>query len=266
MKNKTKMICLCFFGVIIIIFSVCIIYFGVSFSKANNFVLYQPKIQDYENKEIYILGTIHSSHFNKNYNYSMKHIKSVIDTVNPDIILIEIRQEILNKYNVLDGPIEMIFAWCYANEKNIEVKGIDYWEISNEFKPNTTDTNRDDNIFNNIITEMGNNGRTLVLCGRTHRIELDKRFKQNDYIKVGIRDKNRYFNINANQDFYYPQKMAKEIEKKINYFQSDFIDEINSNIPSDSNNYLIWINQTENLINSLSIQLTEIIIPNKLYN
>jgi len=116
------------------------------FNKENRLVLYKPAGNNRQN--IYILGTIHGGHFDKNNKYSLADIQSVIDTVNPDIILVEVRQETYDKYRILDGPNEMTFAWCYAKEKSIEVRGIDWWSPA-EGMPNATLTKRDDNIFKN---------------------------------------------------------------------------------------------------------------------
>lgn len=231
--------------------------------KENNLLLFQP-----ENKEqdIYILGTIHSSHFIKDADYSLVNVQSVIDTINPDILLIEIRQETFEKYDALDGPIDMIFAWSYAKEKGIEVKGIDWWQITEDSRPLTTDTERDDHIFENILSELGEPSKVLILYGATHRIEQDKRFVSNGYIKCQLQNIEQYFSKVSDDDFIYPPTMASEIQKKIAYLQTEGIDEIKRNTTTGGEAQETYLKNNKNLIATLNSIMNELVIPNKLYS
>jgi hypothetical protein len=168
--------------------------------KRNNLVLYQSN-----NQKIYILGTMHSEHFKKIYHYSLANIQSVIDMVNPDILLVETRQETIEKYNVIDGPIEMIFSWAYAKEKGINIQGVDWWQSTSETNANTTNGVRDDHIFDNIISASKNRQIILVICGLAHLPEQGKRLENNGYIKSNIPNIDSFFKKVSENDFIYPE-------------------------------------------------------------
>jgi len=258
MKNKTIKRTLMMLSVCIPL--VIIIYFiGVYVFKINNFIL----LELVKSQKVYILGTTHSEHFNRFSRYSLANVQSVINTINPDLILIETRQETVNNYNVLDGPIDMIYSWTYAVENGIEVKGIDWW-IPGNYNPGGTNELRDDKIYENIISELKEYKNVLVICGFSHKNEQRDRLKNIGFIEIKIPNKSCYLNSISENEFYYPRTMANEIEKKINFLNIEMVKEIKQNVTD--NKYLeLWLNQMERLKNTLQIQLNEIIKPNKLY-
>jgi len=211
------------------------------FNKENCLTLYKPAGNNRQN--IYILGTIHGGHFDKNNKYSLADIQSVIDTVNPDIILVEVRQETYDKYSILDGSNEMTFAWCYAKEKSIEVKGIDWWSPAVQL-PNTTSTIRDDNIFKNIIEVCGNKRNILILIGAAHVIPLDERFINYKFRRMKITDKEKYFIKSDEVNFNLPKKYETELNKRDEYYQTLFPEEIYA-LPENNPNRNAWIKQFE---------------------
>ena len=57
-------------------------------------------------QDIYMLGTYHSQHFNQSMGYSMADIVNCIKNVDPDVVLIEAREETFDRYGAIDGPID----------------------------------------------------------------------------------------------------------------------------------------------------------------
>ena len=55
----------------------------------------------------------------------------------------------------IDG-IDMCVTFSYCFDNNIPVEMIDYWEITNDSKTNTTTDERDDHIHNNIMKKLVN--------------------------------------------------------------------------------------------------------------
>ncbi len=261
--NNKLILRIVFIIILAIILAVSVIQFLIMshFNKENNLLLYTTEdgLQ-----QIYILGTIHNEHFNKKYKYSIADIQNVINAVKPDLLLLEVRQETVEKYKALDGPIEMIYAWCYAVENSINVKGIDWWNITDDTKPNTTDNERDDNIFENTIESIGENKTVLIICGATHRVEQGKRFSNNGYIKTTL-DTKQYFNINPKSEFTYPKTMSLEIHNKINYCQTGIIEEIINGTKENSKERKMWLKKANDLILYLKSVDNELVIPNKLY-
>jgi hypothetical protein len=195
-----------------------------NFSQKDNFIWLYKQV-DNNRQNIYILGTIHQGHFDKQNNYSLADIQSVIDEIRPDLLLVEVRQETFEKHGALDGPTEMIFAWSYANEKGIYVNGIDYWYPSLGL-PNTTFSERDDHIFDNIISAANKKENLLVLIGCSHLFPLDSRFISHGYRRIKIANKEQYFNNSSNIDFVYPDSYEDRVDKNHDYFNNIFPDEV----------------------------------------
>jgi hypothetical protein len=234
------------------------------YGKTSNLVHYEQQDEG-ANRDFYIMGTIHAMHFTEKYNYAIAEIKSVIDTLEPDLILVEVRQETVDQYGALDGPIDMIYAWCYAKEKNIDVKGIDYWSPAPGVRSNSTDDTRDDKLFENVLLAGKEGGKILVVCGAQHRINFKERFINAGYRKSGISNISNYFGHYDAEHFQYPDSMAEEIVKKIEWANSGFVEEVKSLNAPDTEDYNFWMNNTASLVESLEKQLKDFVIPSKLY-
>lgn len=222
------------------------------------------KFKNDRNQEIYILGTYHNEHFKKSFNYSMQDITSCIKNVNPDIVLIESREDTYKNYNVVDGPIDMILAYSYCAEKNIDVEMIDYWEVNDNTKPGTTDKKRDDIINDNIMKKLEaipEGKKVLIICGDAHFHEQTKRFKKQGFSKEKIQDKKELFH--GDESFKYPELMQETIENKINYASKILKEDIEKNLNDDKNKEE-WKKSSDALIKNLKNQL-ELVKDNKLY-
>ena len=207
--------------------------------KENNLMLFKK-----DGKEIFILGTIHHFHLIEASNYSLAQAASVIKTIKPDILLIEARQETLEKHNAVDGPIEMIFARSYAAEQNLLVKGIDWWKvIKDNAAKERMDAQRDDRILDNILSAAENHNRALALMGASHRERMPERFLKKGYVKVEIDDIPGYFN-NADIPFRYPEGMKEEACRSNKYYQTVFLQELNQNLNPDDELYEMFFELT----------------------
>lgn len=230
--------------------------------KENNLVMFKT---ENKSQEIYILGTIHNHHFNKLFDYSIVNIQSTIDAIDPDLILVEVRQDSVDNYDALDGPIEMVFAWSYAKEAGIEVKGIDWFELSENRRANKTDDLRDDHIFDNIMATIQDESKVMIICGVAHRVEQSKRFIENRYTQVVLKDKASYFNNLSTDSFVYPTSMTAELKKQIVFWETIAIDEAKKGTTEESNGRQYWLKQLKNVAKSSNVFLDEYITPNKLY-
>ena len=236
---------------------VLMVIVGVSLAWYFKDIYKYNQIAEYKNnreQEIYILGTYHSQHFKKYMNYSMEDIVSCIKNVDPDVVFIESREKTYIEHNVIDGPIDMILSYSYCVENGFNVEMIDYWEINNETRPNTTDDSRDDRIYENItekLSKYDEGCRVLIVCGDTHFREQGKRFLDAGFKRVKIQNKNTVFDSDG--EFKYPKMMADVIDDKIAYIGSDLKDFINTNV-TDSETKQLWLDTTEALAKTLKKQ------------
>ena len=197
-----------------------------------------------EGQEVYILGTLHKSHFDKIFNYSMEDILSVVENVQPDVVFIEAREDTYEEYGAVDGPIDMNVVYSYCVEHSIATGLVDWWVIDNNFKSDTTSKLRDDNIFNNItekLSEYGPDTTVLVVCGSGHFYPQSQRMRENGFEKATIKDKKSYFK-SAQIEFSYPSCTSEVWEKRA-YFYAYIQPEI--------------VAQDENLNEEIKVQFTE---------
>jgi hypothetical protein len=191
-----------------------------------------------EDKEIYILGSLHHMHYNLP-DYSFQHLKAVLTNLKPDILLIESRQEELEKGNYADGPIEMYYLHMAARNSNIPVKGVDWfsYEVS---KPGTTCKRRDQMITTNIIDKSKDYKKVLVIIGATHMLVETKMLKQKGYKidTLDLEEKQSLFS-NSDKDLIFPRDTIKYINKRIGIEK----DNLQSQTMSD-----IWQNATQRVI------------------
>jgi hypothetical protein len=250
-------------SVIAIVLLVGVTYlYELSHIKEMNLVMFSS--QDSQT-EFYILGTIHGEHFNRKYNYSIANVQSVIDTVKPDILLVEIRQETYDNYGVLDGPFEMMYAWSYAEAEGIPARGIDWWHITEDTQTNSTNAERDDHIYENILTESAGYEKVLVLCGTTHRIEQSKRFLGNGYTEVKLQDKSDYFGNGSPEGFIYSATFRTLLEDKAEWSKTVMKDEITVGTAEGSKAREQWLQNAENMVVSIERMISGIVDANALY-
>jgi hypothetical protein len=182
----------------------------------------------HEDKEIYILGSLHHMHYHLP-DYSFQHLKAVLTNLKPDILLIESRQEELEKGNLADGPIEMFYLHMAARDLNIPVKGVD-WFSYEDSKPATTNKKRDHMIIQNIINSSKGHNKVLVVVGATHMLVETKMLKKSGYKRVDLSlDFKNSLYSNIDIDLVFPKDTIKYINRRIeiekNKLQSQAINE-----------------------------------------
>jgi len=115
-----------------------------------------------------LLGTFHHLHYQLP-DFCFQHLKAVVKNYQPDLLLIESRQEELDVLNLADGPLEMFYIHMYARELGIVVKGVDWFSYS-ESKPGSTNKQRDKRINDNILKEVKGYSKVLIVIGATHML------------------------------------------------------------------------------------------------
>lgn len=171
---------------------------------------------------VYTVGTLHNGHFKRDQNYSLKDLESLLDNLNPDYIFIEAREETLEVYDVIDGPIEMIYAYSYGLEQDIPVRLIDYWKIDNNIITNYSDDSRDNQIFYNInekLEEIEEEKTIVVLYGASHYFFQKPRIELAGWREEKIDSIKDLFQSDTDE-FTYPEDMESVIDKKTDYAQN----------------------------------------------
>lgn len=216
-------------------------------------------------QKVYILGTIHEYHFKSFLNYSYLDVQAVIENIRPDLLLLEVDQEVYNEYGVVKSPVEMIPLWCYALEEGIRVKGVDWFEVTEKSRSWTTNKERDDHIFENIMTSVDKEPTVLIILGATHRMEQAKRFENSGYKKHEILNKPAFFTTEIIDKFEYPVNTVAELEKQIGYWETVALNKSISVTAENSEGRKYWINRYKKLTTLLQEIKEEIILPNLIY-
>lgn len=241
--NKKKLIIGSTIAAVFVVLSVCMIFcfeFGNQKLPSNEvdfkgMVINDNVVQGSMNKEnlvskyttlkeqtVYTVGTLHNDHFNREQDYSLRDLESLLDNLNPDYIFIEAREESLEEYDVIDGPIEMIYAYSYGLEHDIPVRLIDYWKIDNNIITNYSDDFRDNQIFYNMnekLKEIKADKTIVVLYGASHYFFQKPRIELAGWREGKIDNMEDLFQSNTDA-FIYPKNMEVEIDKKLDYNQN----------------------------------------------
>lgn len=216
--------------------------------KESNLVLYTSPDNT---QQIYILGTIHEYHFNPLLGYAYPEVQNVLDLIKPDLLLLEVDQEVFERYGVIKSPIEMIPLWCRATESGIPVKGIDWFEVTKDSRSWTTDKIRDDHIFNRSVAAIGSEAVVLIIVGATHRIEQANRFEAEGFQRQEIADKSLFFGEPNIDEFKYPAATVAEVDKQIEYWRTTAPEKAIAVTDASSRSRSYWLNHYQKLIDSL---------------
>lgn len=170
-------------------------------------------------QEVYIMGTFHTEHFERYANYSIEGMINAINRIAPDAVFIEAREDSFTEYGVVDGPIDMCVAYSDCLDKNIPVEMIDYWEITNDSKTNTTTDERDDHIHTNIMGKLAEyeGKRVLVICGFGHLSAQTKRLVEAGGEKQYISHKGDLFK-GGKEEFVYPGMLCDVWEERVLFY------------------------------------------------
>lgn len=230
--------------------------------KENNLVLFSNSEKA---QQIYILGTIHEYHFNSWLGYSYLDVQNVIHNVQPDLLLLEVDQGAYEQYGVIKSPVEMVPLWCYAEEHDIAVKGVDWFEVTEDSRSWTTDETRDDHIFKNTLAAIEDERVVLIILGATHRMEQAKRFEASGYLPQSISDKTMLFQADGSTEFTYPANSTAELKNQIAYWNTIAKDEVIAVTTENSEGRKYWLGHYEKLSSSLQAILGKVFIPNALF-
>lgn len=208
--------------IICIVVPVLLIVGVLSFFKWNRFYNKSNLINKYlvdNTKEVYVLGTIGKKHFDKVKNYSMEDLLSAIENIDPDLVLIDAREDHFKDNGIIDGDIDMCVTYSYCFEHDIPIEMVDWWVIDNIYPVTSTTNLRDDNIFikiNRRLKSVEPNSRTLVVCNSSHVYNQLSRFNVSGYRHQKIQDKKKYF-VSKHEEFDFPL-LASKIWKDRLYF------------------------------------------------
>ncbi len=212
MTQKKKRIIFISIVITLVILIVATLYVNLKVFTVKKFLMA-------EEQEVYIMGTFHTEHFERYANYSIAEMITAINSIEPDVVFIEARENSFAEYGVVDGPIDMCIAYSYCFDNNIPVEMIDYWEITNDSKTNTTTDERDDHIHNNIMEKLAEyeNKRILVICGFGHLNAQTERLIEAGGQKQHISHKSDLFK-EEKEDFVYPSMLCDVWEERVLFY------------------------------------------------
>ena len=179
-------------------------------------------IRQYKKSNITLtyLGTLHHMHYTfKEYNFL--HIKAILENMKPDLLLIESRQEEINKGNLADGPIEMVYTHLRAKQLGIPVKGIDYFNETTG-KPGSTNKPRDLMMFNKLTSELDGYHNVLVIVGATHMLMHKRMLKNHGFKRYKLSKSlmDDYFTYPQDEVFAFPKALPELIQTRIKHEQA----------------------------------------------
>ena len=207
--------------ILLIIIGLCLLVFFIYPQVIGNVVERQNRNSGFVkmtngNQEIYLLGTWHGIHWTSK-EFSLQHLGSVVENLEPDVLLLESRQEQLDLDNLADGPLEMLFSNLTAREISVPVKGIDWWNIDLS-NPGQTDELRESNIMKNIIEYSKGEKKVLILIGNAHVSSLQTRFKEAGFSRAEFKNKEKNLMFHSDKESkLFPSGMSFYIEKRIEY-------------------------------------------------
>lgn len=172
------------------------------------------------NQQVYFLGTDHKMSLDSKP-YSYLNLKSVIENLKPDVLLIESRPEQLDNHNFADGPPEMLYCHLIADKLGIPVKGVDWWTPDDRNRHDSTNPIRDNYINKNILKNVIGHKKVLILMGMDHVSIEQPKLLSAGYKKVFFSEieKIKFLKVYDNK-LTYPKGMNYYIQKRIDYEKS----------------------------------------------
>lgn len=189
----------------------------ILYANLKNFTVKRVFMPD--GREIYLMGTFHSEHFERYANYSMEEMLNAVKNIAPDAVWIEARERFFAEYGVVDGPVDMCAAYCYCRENRIPVEMIDFWEVDNDYRANTTTSDRDDQIHANIMEKLPlyEGKRILVICGFGHLGAQTERLIAEGGKTAAVEGLSTLFRGDGS-DFSYPDGLCEVWEDRVRFY------------------------------------------------
>lgn len=258
MTKKKKIII-----ILSIIFALIILTAAALYANLKIFTVNKVLISN--KQEIYLMGTFHTGHFNRYANYSIAEMINAISNIEPDAVFIEARENNFEEYGVVDGPIDMCVAYCYCSDNNIPVEMIDYWEIDNDFKPNTTTNERDDRIHKNIMEKLNayENKKILIICGFGHLNAQTERLIGAGGQKEHIGHKADLFS-GRDKDFVYPNLICDVWEARTFFYAHTLPQLVQKDDTLDEDVKAYWMCENNAFYNQ-QMEYCELFRKNELY-
>ncbi len=259
MTNKKRVIMI--LSIVIILVTLIV---GFLYVNLKTFTI--KKVVMLNEQEVYIMGTFHTEHFKRYANYTIEEMINAINNIKPDVVFIEAREESFIEYGVVDGPIDMCIAYSYCTENNIPVEMIDYWEITNDSKANTTTDERDDQIHNNIMEKLDNyeNKKVLIICGFGHLNAQTERLIDSGGQKQNINHKGNLFK-GENIDFVYPNTICDVWEKRTLFYAHTVPQTVQANDALNEETKANWTEDKDNSFYNWQMEYCNLFKENKLY-
>jgi len=219
-----------------------------------------------EQQEVYIMGTFHTEHFERYANYSIEEMINAINSIDPDVVFIEARESSFTEYGVVDGPIDMCVAYGFCVDNNIPVEMIDYWEITDDSKTNTTTDERDDHIHSNIMKKLTDykNKRVLVICGFGHLNAQTGRLIEAGGQKQHISHKRNLFK-GENEDFVYPCMLSDVWEERVLFYAHTVPNLVQENDALSEETKAKWPEDVDNSFYNWQMEYCKLFEANNLY-
>lgn len=215
---------------------------------------------------IYIMGTFHTEHFKQYANYSIEEMINAINSIEPDVVFVEARENNFTEYGVVDGPIDMCVAYCHCIDNNIPVEMIDYWEINNDFEMNTTTKERDDRIHKNIMEKLNayENKKILIICGFGHLNAQAERLIEIGGQTAHISHKADLFNC-KDEDFAYPKSICDVWEERTVFYAHTVPKLVQADDTLDEDVKANWVEDENNSFYNRQMEYCELFKGNELY-
>jgi hypothetical protein len=160
---------------------------------------------------IVILGTVHNDHVAPGSRYPLWQLKAVILGLKPDMVLVEIKPEAAHADHWAEGPIEMPFCALVAQDAGIRVNGMDYWRIENAGKVIRNSGEREDRMFENILSKSSSTRRALVVTGYSHLTGFSSRLRRAGFRDEAWPEAERQELLKHEVEHVYPARLKVEI-------------------------------------------------------
>lgn len=260
MKRRTKKVLI----IISIILALLILTAAVLYINLKSFTVKKVSMPD--GQEVYIMGTFHTEHFKRYANYSIDEMLNAINNIKPDAVFIEARENSFTEYGVVDGPVDMCVAYCHCLDNSIPVEMIDYWKVENDFKENSTTSERDDRIHENIAEklELHENQRVLIICGFGHLNAQTKRLTEAGGRREHISHVSSIF-IGETSDFKYPNQICDVWESRTLFYGHTFPKLVQADSTLNEETKAKWPEDENNDFYNWQMEYCELFQNNRLY-
>ena len=252
---------------------------SVVYINLKSFTVKKIRMSDAQNnvqnhgQEVYLMGTFHTSHFDKMSNYSIEEMLNAVKNINPDVIFIEAREENFDRLGIVDGPVDMCIAYSYCQEFQIPVEMIDYWKVDNDtYKKNTTTEDRDNHIHQNIMKKLKqyDDKKILIICGFGHLYPQCDRLLSAGGKKEKIPHAGNLFKCGEDGaedsgDFKYPSSICDVWEKRSYFYAHTYPESIQADENINADVKAQWPVDTTNRFYNSQMKYCELFKNNRIY-